>query len=83
MVVMKKEQYMMCDIANCHACELLCVGLSHARLTVCVCVDYLLVCRPSPFGECDELHISSISCHQFQCVAKFRRPSFADVNQNR
>jgi len=61
MVVMKKEQYVMCDIANCHACELLCVRLSHARLTVCVCVDYLLVCRPSPFGECDELRISSFS----------------------
>ena len=25
MVVMKKEQYMMCDIANHHACELLSV----------------------------------------------------------
>jgi len=59
MVVMKKEQYVTCDIANRHACELLCVGLSHAQLTVCVCVDYLLVCHPSPFGECDELRISS------------------------
>jgi hypothetical protein len=54
MVVIKKEGYVTCDIASTYQC----VGLSHPRLTVCGSVDHLLVCRSSPFGECDGLRIS-------------------------
>ena len=66
MVVMRKGGYVTCDIAHAtvssglrtEQCQ--CVGLSHARLIWCVCVDHLLVCHSSPFGECDELRISSL-----------------------
>jgi hypothetical protein len=45
------------------------VELAQERLTLCVSVDHQLVCRPSPFGECDALRISSLenelSTHSF------------------